>query len=110
MDRLVHNRYSFYTDNNNNVSKLVIKIDIGVQTMSKLKHPRCDYCGVKLFPNYRPFIRSIWLFGDIPSHCPDCGKEISIEKKKQFDNFRSLLYLIYCISVIVIISIVIIMF
>jgi len=78
--------------------------------MSKLKHPRCDNCGFKLFSNYRPFIRSIWLFGDIPSHCPNCGKEISIEKKEQYDNFRSLLYLISCISFIAIISIVIIMF
>ena len=76
--------------------------------MSKLKHPRCDYCGARIYPKYMPFVRSIWLFGSIPSYCPNCGKEISNQKKAQFDEFRSLIYLIWCISFIVFIIIVVI--
>ena len=71
--------------------------------MSILKHPRCDNCGAKIWPQYKRFRRNSFFYGDIPSFCPNCGKEISNQKKAQFDDFRSFHFIIGCIMVIVII-------
>ena len=65
--------------------------------MKHFKRPRCDNCGAKIYPKYKPFRQNIWLSRDIPSYCPDCGMEITIEKKSQINEYRSLLWIIWCI-------------
>ncbi|TFG19595.1 MAG: hypothetical protein EU533_06655 [Promethearchaeota archaeon] len=74
--------------------------------MKRFKRPRCEHCGAKIFPKYRLFRQSIWLSGEIPSYCPDCGMEITIEKKSQINEYRSLLWVIWCILFIVFIFII----
>ena len=66
------------------------------------KRPRCDYCGTKLFPKNKPFSwrQPDWLFGEIPSHCPDCGKEVSNEKRAQLHEYCILIYCLWCIGFI----------
>ncbi|MFX1499071.1 MAG: hypothetical protein ACFFBH_16260 [Promethearchaeota archaeon] len=74
----------------------------------KLKRPRCDNCGKKIYPKSNPFIRSSFLFGKIPSYCPDCGKEISNEKKAQLDEYSTSIYAIWCLGFITFVVITII--
>lgn len=66
----------------------------------KFKRPRCDNCGVKLFPKNKPFRTAAFLFGDLPSYCPDCGKEISNEKRAQLDEYSTSIYSLWCIGFI----------
>lgn len=78
--------------------------------MKKFKRPRCDNCGAKIYPKAKPFRENNWLFGEIPSYCPDCGKELSNQKRAQLDEYKTLIYYIWCLVCIffVIITIVII--
>jgi len=66
----------------------------------KFKRPRCENCGAKLFPKNKPFRKASFLFGDLPSYCPDCGKEITNQKKVQLDNYSTLIFSLWCISFI----------
>lgn len=84
------------------MSNPIIKKGIKNKKMMQLKHPRCDNCGVKIYPIYKRFTRNRWFYGDIPSFCPSCGKEISNRKKAQFDDFRSIHYIIGCTIVMTI--------
>ncbi len=73
---------------NNNIMRL---------TKSKFKRPRCENCGVKFFPKNKPFREASFLFGDLPIYCPDCGKEISNEKRAQLDEYSTKIYCLWCI-------------
>ena len=84
---------------NNNIMRL---------TKSKLKRPRCENCGVKLFPKHKLFFREpSFLFGDLPIYCPDCGKEISNEKRAQLDEHSTKIYCLWCISFVIVVLVIV---
>ncbi|MFW9952239.1 MAG: hypothetical protein ACFFKA_19130 [Candidatus Thorarchaeota archaeon] len=64
------------------------------------KRPRCESCGVKIYPKSTPFSRSDFLIGDLPSYCPSCGKEISNEKNAELEKYGTTFYCIWCIGFI----------
>jgi uncharacterized protein with PIN domain len=68
----------------------------------KLKRPRCDYCGNKIYPKNKPFMRNSFFSGEIPSFCPDCGKEISYAKKTQLEEYNTKIYFICCLYFIIV--------
>ena len=74
--------------------------------MRKLKFLRCNYCGAKVYPTHKPLRQNFWLTKEVPSSCPNCGKEINIEKKIQLEAFRFLLWFSWCMLVIVFIMII----
>jgi len=76
------------------------------------KRPRCDYCRTKLFPKNKPFSwrQPDWLFGEIPAHCPDCGKEVSNEKKAQLDEYCTLIFSLWCVGFISFVIVVLVIF
>ena len=54
-----------------------------------LKRPRCKACGERLF-QIHGFFSSTPSPGKIPSHCPQCGAELSLNIKNRLrahDNF-----------------------
>jgi len=61
-----------------------------------LKRPRCENCNRKLYPKSRPWRSSDYLLGDIPPHCPECGKEISREIRDKAENYGAKIFLIQC--------------
>ncbi|MFW9970731.1 MAG: hypothetical protein ACFFDF_11085 [Candidatus Odinarchaeota archaeon] len=56
--------------------------------------PRCDKCGERIYRSHSPFSNYWW--GKIPSHCPNCGAEIKMEKKEHFIEHESLICLVLC--------------
>ena len=72
----------------------------------KFKRPRCESCGKKIYPKVNPFIRANFLFGDLPSYCPNCGKEISNEKNAQVAKYNAYLYGLWCIAFVTIVVII----
>jgi len=66
----------------------------------KFKRPRCESCGVKIYPKVKPFRRADFLIGDLPSYCPSCGKEISNEKNAEVANYGTTIYCLWCIGFI----------
>ena len=61
-----------------------------------LKRPRCEYCGIKIYPMSRPWSNVDHLLGDIPSHCPNCGKEINFKIKNEAEKYGANIFLIQC--------------
>ncbi|MFX1407774.1 MAG: hypothetical protein ACFFBW_12540 [Promethearchaeota archaeon] len=74
----------------------------------KGRRPRCDKCGEKIYPTYRIFKNYFWR--PIPSYCPHCGEEINLDKKKRVMEHDDSLYMILCISVIMVFIIILIIF
>ena len=74
----------------------------------KFKRPRCERCGEKIYPKVSPFRKANFLFGDLPSYCPNCGKEISNEKNAQVAEYGTNIYCIWCIAFILIVVVVLI--
>jgi len=62
------------------------------------KRPQCESCGAKIYPKVNPFIKANFLFGDLPSYCPNCGNEISNEKNAKVAKYSRNLYCLYCIG------------
>jgi len=57
--------------------------------------PRCENCGTRIDRIYHPFkYKFQW---DIPSYCPNCGEQISINKKQNLIDNEELRCLMYCI-------------
>ena len=76
----------------------------------KFKRPTCESCGAKIYPKINPFITANFLFGDLPSYCPNCGKEISNEKNAQVAKYTRNVYGLWCILFLVFVIVVIIIF
>ena len=74
----------------------------------KFKRERCERCGEKIYPKVSPFRKANFLFGDLPSYCPNCGKEISNEKNAQVAKYSMYLYSLWCIGFISFVIIVVI--
>ena len=72
----------------------------------KSKRPRCESCGAKIYPKVNPFIRANFLFGDLPSYCPNCGKEISNKKNAQVAKYNTNVYCLWCIGFILFVVVV----
>ena len=78
----------------------------------KFRRPRCNNCGDKIFVR-KMSIRSRLperIFGGIPSHCPNCGKSLSNEKRAQLDAFETQIYcLLFSLVIIIIITVIIVL-
>ena len=72
------------------------------------KRPRCESCGAKIYPKTSPFIQANFLIGDLPSYCPNCGKEISNEKNAQVAKYNTNVYCLWCIGFMLFVIIVLI--
>ncbi|MFX0033576.1 MAG: hypothetical protein ACFE8E_08440 [Candidatus Hodarchaeota archaeon] len=59
-----------------------------------LYRPRCENCGNRLYRSHHPFRNYFW--GTIPSHCPRCGKEVSLDQKNQLIKHEGLFCLLIC--------------
>ena len=72
-----------------------------------LRKPRCDNCGARIFRTRG--IPAFYNLGKVPSHCPRCGEQISIDKKNQLLRNEKLLWLLWCVifTTIVIVTLVI---
>jgi len=57
-----------------------------------LLRPKCEHCGERIYRSHSPFSEYFW--GKIPSHCPNCGKEISFDKKEYLIEHEALLCLL----------------
>ena len=66
----------------------------------EFKRPRCESCGVKIYPKSSPFRKADFLIGDVPRSCPNCGKEISNEKNAQVANYGTTIYCLWFIGFI----------
>jgi len=74
----------------------------------KYIRPQCESCGAKIYPKVKPFRSASFFFGDLPSYCPNCGKEISNEKNAQVAKYSGYLYCFLCIGTILFIVVVLI--
>jgi predicted amidophosphoribosyltransferase len=67
-----------------------------------LERPRCKACGERLYKIQGPFRNYLW--GKIPSHCPRCGAELSVNTKSRLQDHDETLYfiglLIFCIFIV----------
>jgi DNA-directed RNA polymerase subunit RPC12/RpoP len=71
-----------------------------------LNRPRCESCGNRLYRSHHPFRNYFW--GTVPSHCPRCGKEVSLDQKNQLIEHEGLLWLQICGIVIIFVIVVLI--
>jgi hypothetical protein len=69
-----------------------------------LLRPKCEHCGERIYRSRSPF--SQYLGRKIPSHCPNCGKEISLDKKEYLIEHEALLCLLLCIVFITVILVI----
>jgi len=75
----------------------------------KLKRPKCESCGAKIYPQIKPIrIRNFPILGDLPLYCSNCGKEISNEKNAQVADYDTNFYCLFCIGVILFVVVVVI--
>ncbi|MFX1493240.1 MAG: hypothetical protein ACFFBZ_03055 [Promethearchaeota archaeon] len=74
-----------------------------------LSKPRCDNCGARIFRTRG--IPALYNLGKVPSYCPRCGAQISVDKKNHLVRNEKLLWLLWCIifNTIVIVTLVIIL-
>lgn len=64
----------------------------------KFKRPRCENCGAKIYPITKRYKIPDFLHGRIPSHCQNCGKEISNEKNAQVVKYNIFGFCLWCIG------------
>ena len=72
-----------------------------------LRKPRCDNCGARIFRTRG--IPALYNLGKVPSYCPRCGEQISVDKKKHLVRNEKLVWSVCCVifSIIVIVTLVI---
>lgn len=70
--------------------------------------PRCENCGARIYPIRRPF--GAPQLGSVPSHCPNCGEQISHYKKEYLIEREALGCLLACIVFLAIVIITFIIF
>ncbi|MHA2180483.1 MAG: hypothetical protein ACXAAH_03575 [Promethearchaeota archaeon] len=74
---------------------------------SIVKRPRCESCGARIYLSSKPFTNYFW--GDTPSHCSRCGKQISNYNQKHLNEHDECIWLsLCCISIIFLIVVFII--
>jgi uncharacterized protein (DUF983 family) len=64
-----------------------------------LFQPRCPKCGKKIYLKYSPYRE--YVFRKPPSYCPNCGEELSVEKKKDLVEHEELVFGIFCILAVI---------
>ncbi|NVM16376.1 MAG: hypothetical protein HWN80_01570 [Candidatus Lokiarchaeota archaeon] len=74
-----------------------------------MKKPRCENCGRKVHPAKSAMQSFDTILSEIPSHCPNCGAEISDTKQKHVDKYTDYLSILKCIPVIGFIILIIIL-
>ena len=73
-----------------------------------LKRPRCEGCGGRIYRSQSPFGNYFW--GDTPSHCSRCGKQISAHKKEHLNAHDEFIWLSMCGIFIIFVIVVLILF
>ena len=59
-----------------------------------LKRPRCKGCGGRIYLSSSPFRNYSW--GDTPSYCSRCGKQISNDKQEHLNAHEEFIWLSWC--------------
>ncbi|MFX1494207.1 MAG: hypothetical protein ACFFBZ_08000 [Promethearchaeota archaeon] len=73
-----------------------------------LSRPRCENCGARIYRTRGIFKNYFW--GEIPSHCPKCGEQISLDKKNHLREHDELIWLLWCVIFITIVIVVLVIF
>ena len=71
-----------------------------------LRRPRCENCGARIFRTRGIFSNYFW--GEIPSHCPKCGEQISGDKKNHLREHDELIWALWCVTFITIVIVVLV--
>ncbi|MFX0039134.1 MAG: hypothetical protein ACFFCY_14380 [Promethearchaeota archaeon] len=73
-----------------------------------LKRPRCEGCGGRIYRSQSPFKNYFW--GDTPSHCSRCGKQINAEKQEHLNTHDEFIWLAWCATFITVVIVVLVIF